>query len=100
MQKFYIWLFLGLLGTLNAQSGYCSSNCEGTASERLAPMEFHFDFVRSVDHFLKHPKARLRTLRHCHEAFTSTARINTITNSFRVNCDHALEAQKLAQVQP
>ncbi|WP_163531506.1 hypothetical protein [Helicobacter suis] len=98
MKKIYLCLFMWL-AVAHAQSGYCSSNCMGRPGERLAPMEFHFDFVHSVDHFLKNPKARLRTLMHCHEAFTSRARVNTITSSFYKNCENALQAQRVAETQ-
>ncbi|TSA85739.1 hypothetical protein [Helicobacter mehlei] len=96
MKSLTILFSLVFVGVLHAQSGYCSSDCMGTPDERLAPMEFHFSLVHSVEHYLKHPKSRKRMLQRCHEAFTSTNKINYISDSFKQDCDNANQAQEMA----
>ncbi|WP_121022005.1 hypothetical protein [Helicobacter vulpis] len=90
------WVLLSLLLVgAHAQSGYCSSECEGSPSERLPPMEFHMSFPHSVEHYRDHPHERAKMLRRCQEAFHSALKINVMTKTFKRDCANAKQADLL-----
>ncbi len=95
--KKIIFLACVMVGSLMAQSDYCSDHCMGTPDQRTAPMGFWFSFVHSVNHYIEDPQARAKKLKKCQMAFNSTLRINYISKSFRRDCENAEMAEKQAK---